>query len=436
MLISGLPAKPIRKSSSARDHSPQIMSNKRALSIFGILIGAVLLAGYWMVVRAPISLGDTKSVEDRAVFYRLIAKYQHGDEIVDFDVVVGCAVRVTRYGDGDRSYDAFRDPTVYAKATKDGGVVWQIVPHACQGETSENGGVPKDFLPGAIWFEDVTDFSLGIAYVTEDAYESPSSELKFLGSSIHEATRAEWEAFQPIASKNLIEPRVFTELGTWPAEREVKANLWNRAKLNEWWLPSFGCHGVIRYELTSEAARAFLRTLWPHSRPKFWMPSRAQYRDFLRNPDVKGPTAIDGHQLRDTVHFGHNQTQGYPTRRRGGMLRSGQTWSKFPPTIFPMMADEGIPWVGPEIVNSSTIYRDIDIEEGSKGFAYCYSHLVGNGVAGDLHIPNYRKKTFLTRVDGELISGEEKDDTSPGERPRAFFQNDRYYYERFSFGLN
>jgi hypothetical protein len=229
----------------------------------GCAVAVVGLAvGLWLWDRTPAVATNaaSSSTEDRSVFYRLVSRYDHNGEIVEFDIVVGCAVRVTRYGDGDRSYDAFRDPTVFAKATKDGGAIWQIVPHACQGETSENGGVPKDFLPGAIWFEDATDFSLGIAYVTEDAYENPSSRLKFLGSSIHEATRAEWEAFQPIASQNLIEPRVFTELGTWPADSEVKANLWNKARLNEWWLPSFRCYGVEQYELTSEAARSFVRT--------------------------------------------------------------------------------------------------------------------------------------------------------------------------------
>jgi hypothetical protein len=404
-----------------------------AASVVVLAIGGWYL---WHLTPKLAADGIITSTEDRSVFYRLMSKYEHSGEIIDFEIVVGCAVRVTRYGDGDRSYDAFRDPTVYAKATKDGGAIWQIVPHACQGETSENGEVPQDFLPGAIWFDARTDFSLGIAYVTEDAYENPNSKLKFLGSSIHRATRAEWEAFQPIASQNLIKPQVFTELGTWPSEAEVRANLWNKAKLNEWWLPTFRCYGVERYELTSEAARAFLRTLWPTSRPKFWMPPREQYRDFLSNPDVNGSTAINRRRFEDIAHFVFNQAQGYPTRNRGGMLRSGRPWSKFPPTIFPMKANDGIPWVTPEAASAPIIYRDLDVEQESKGLAYCYSHLVGNGVAGDLHIPDYRSKIFLTRIGGELISGEREDDTAPLDRPRPFFQEDRYYYERFSFGLN
>jgi hypothetical protein len=405
----------------------------RIVSVAAVV--AVAIVG-WQLLSTIRASAIVKSVEEQRVYYRLVSKYEHKGEIIDFDIVVGCGVRVTRYGDGDRSYDAFRDPTVYAKATKDGGAIWQIVPHACQGETSENGSVPKDFLPGALWFDSKVDFTLGIAYVTEDAYEHPKSKLKFLGASIHKATRTDWEAFQPIASQNLIEPRIFTNLGTWPPESEVKANLWNKAKLYEWWLPSYRCYGVARYELTSEAARALVRTLEPNSHSNYWMPPRERYRDFLSNSAVKGSAAINGQALKEIANFDLTQAQGYPTRKRGGMLRSGQPWSKLPPTIFPMTADDGIPWVSPDVATSQTIYRDIEISDGSKGLAYCYSRLLGLGVPGDLHIPEPRKREYLTRIDGDLIVGEAEDDSAPLDRPRPFFQDDRYYYERFSFGLN
>jgi hypothetical protein len=101
-----------------------------------------------------------------------------------------------------------------------------------------------------------------------------------------------------------------------------------------------------------------------------------------------------------------------------------------------MKADEGIPWAAPKAARSDTLYRDIEIGDGDRGFAYCYSLLVGNGNAGHLHIPDYRKKKFQTRIDGELISGEAEDDTAAANRPRSFFQGDKYYYRRFEFGLN
>lgn len=132
-----------------------------------------------------------QSVQNRELFFRLISKCQHGDETVDFDIIVGCGVRVTSYISGGSSYDSARAPVVYAKATRDGGAIWQLVPHACKGQTTENGQVPSDFLPGAIWFDSKDDFSLGIGYLTERAFNSPQSKLRFLGASIAEATRAD-----------------------------------------------------------------------------------------------------------------------------------------------------------------------------------------------------------------------------------------------------
>src|SRR5688572_12212882 len=94
--------------------------------------------------QAPNLLGwsFTESSEDRGVFYRLVSEYEHNGGAVDFDIVVGCNVKVTSYGDGGSSFDAFRYPSVFAKKTKDGGELWQLVPDACQGQTTANGRVP------------------------------------------------------------------------------------------------------------------------------------------------------------------------------------------------------------------------------------------------------------------------------------------------------
>lgn len=239
------------------------MSSQQALSWFAPIVGAFLVAlgGFWLLAGTSLSLENTRSVEDHGVFYRLVSKYQHGNEIIDFDIVVGCGVRVTRYGDGDKSYDAFRDPVVYAKAISGGAAVMQIVPSACLGETSDNGRVPDDFLPGAIWFDRADDLTLGIAYVTEDAFENQKSKLTFLGASIHAATRKEWEEFQPMAAKNLIGPMPLFAFPKTPDPDEVKRNLGDNQALTKLW-PGMSCHVVTSLPL-SEAARAVVREYWP-----------------------------------------------------------------------------------------------------------------------------------------------------------------------------
>src|SRR5262249_30241117 len=85
----------------------------------------------------------TKSVNEHAYFFRLTAKYTHGDEAIDFDIVVGCGVRVTVYGDQSSSYDSLFDPRFFVKATRDGGAILLDTPNACAGETTDDGRVPK-----------------------------------------------------------------------------------------------------------------------------------------------------------------------------------------------------------------------------------------------------------------------------------------------------
>lgn len=52
----------------------------------------------------------TESVTTGAYFYRLKARYSYGDEPVEFDTVVGCSVRITRYRGGNTGFLASRYP--------------------------------------------------------------------------------------------------------------------------------------------------------------------------------------------------------------------------------------------------------------------------------------------------------------------------------------
>lgn len=377
------------------------------------------------------STADT--VEDSSVFYRLLTKYQHGDEIVEFDIVVGCAVRVTRWGDGDKSYDAFRDPAVYVKATEDGGAVLQMVPDACRGETTENGEVPHDFLPGALWFDDATNLSFGIAYVTEDAYESPRSKLRFLGASIEPATRTDYEAFEPIAAKNLMDPRPLFAFMPLPSAEEVKRHLGDSRTLTKIW-PGLDCSAIRRLHLSDPNQRAVIAEYWPPSRPRFWMPTEAQLEEINKRIGIYNRVLADGREARAYSKLNYNVGNGFPTRAQGGVLRSKhRAWDKLPPTVFPLRRDEGIPWLTRDFLTATTIHRNIDLAEGqNQGFAYCYADIAGQ----DLGVPAYSNGKFETRVDGHPIFGEELDSRTPRGRPWPFFERDEYFYRQDTFGLN
>jgi hypothetical protein len=146
-----------------------------ALGAAALLLAALLLT---LPYRAG-AAGVTQSEERGSYYFRLKAKYSHAGQPVDFDIVVGCGIRVDRYHGGDSGFLASRYPRFFVQRTHDNHAVMQIVPIACRGETTESGIVPADFLPGVIWFDTPGDYRFGIAYVSEDAFESPNGQLKF-----------------------------------------------------------------------------------------------------------------------------------------------------------------------------------------------------------------------------------------------------------------
>jgi len=411
------------------------VSSQQALSWFAPIVGAFLVAlgGFWLFAGTSLSLENTRSVEDHGVFYRLVSKYQHGNEIIDFDIVVGCGVRVTRYGDGDKSYDAFRDPVVYAKAISGGAAVMQIVPSACFGETSDNGRVPDDFLPGAIWFDRADDLTLGIAYVTEDAFESPKSKLRFLGASIHPASPEDWETFQPTAAANLIDPRPLFTMQPIPSVEETNRNLDDRRSLAKLWT-GMSCYLVTRLHVSSEAARAIVREYWPSSRPRYWAPTEEQLNEIDKRARLFNEMSVDGHPAGRYLLMGEHTGIGFPTRAQGGAIGSAhRAWDLLPPTIFPLRRDEGLPWITSDVLQAGTLYRDVELDgDASRGFAYCYRR-----------IPVYRPGDatnsglrYATRVDGVSIFGEETDARMSRDRPWPFLERDEFLYFQEAFGLN
>lgn len=372
----------------------------------------------------------TKSVKDSSYFFRLTAKYMHGDELIDFDIVVGCGIRVTVYGDNSSSYDSMFDPRFFVKATKDGGAILLSSPNACGGETVENGRVPKDFLPATVWFDKAGDFAFGTAYLSEAAYENPNSKLRFLGASIHAATRADWDAFQPTFAKNLLSTKPFMYGVKAPSDAEIAANLWNKQKLAEW-DPVFECYGYRRFhlsDLSDPILRDLVRKSWPVHRPRFWMPNRAAAKEIkaqLYTSNGHRGAVVNGIPFRDyLVPF---PARGWPTRAGGGSFDQ----STFPAEIYPMRADDGLPWVTPALQTADVIYRDIDMEAGGNtGLAYCYVWFrfrTGSSWFAQ-HLPNYFGRRFATRVNDQTIEIQDTADKNLPDPPWIFFEGDEFFF--------
>lgn len=375
---------------------------------------------------------------DDGVFFRLEASYLHGSEQIDFDIVVGCSVRVTAYKDGEESYDAVRDPLFFVKATRDGSALLQIVPNACLDQTTQNRDVPKDFLPGAIWFDSKDDFSFGIGYVSEDAFESPLSQLKFLGATITKATRREWEAFQPTAAQNLLSSRLYTWRGDIPRPtwREIHDNLWNKSKIAQW-RPLLSCHGIWRMELVDTKQRAVLREYWQNNKPHYWQPPEVdeivgRLGSVRPDREIAGP---DGPLSR--YRFAYIQA-GFPTRAGGGEFLSGDRWSTIPAELYPVRADTGVPWLAPSLAAAETLHFDIDLNGGrNRGFVYCYHQLMPGDPISEQHVPNYTRRPIETRLDGVPVEPRQDAGSAvTGVHPQ-FFQGDQYYYFRvLTFSLS
>jgi hypothetical protein len=375
--------------------------------------------------------GFTSSVSESSRFFRLVASYMHGEERVDFDIVSACGVRVTIYADNDTSHDVFRYPFVFVLGTRDGGAVMQMIPDACEGATTAGGQVPRDFMPGAIWFDDPPDFTLGIAYVTEEAFESPNSKLKFLGARIEVATRKDWEAFQASAPRSLIDPIKYNEITPAPTVAEVRADRWNRGKMAQWVRSSFQCYGYQRFHLTDLEQRKVLSGYWPATKPRYWSPGNPRLSELIAKLMLHvGMTAVNDRLLSD-YFAAFTLGAGFPTRVGGGVIGK----SKLPASLYPLSADDGVPWARPELADATTLYRDIII--GQSGFAYCYSVYGGFGQHPIMteHLPDYGKRRFVTRVDGEAVDMRGVPRTTVADFPQYIFESDEWVFRLITFGV-
>jgi hypothetical protein len=134
----------------------------------------------------------------------------------------------------------------------------------------------------------------GIAYASEDAYDSPRSELKFFGATIGKATFEEWQDWRRTeAPKNFI---TYELLG-------INArNMWDAPH----WKPGYrvmasGCLGASWVKLP-EPVRDLVRRFWPADKPVYWFPSW-ELRKALWDALVgsRAPAVFEGKRFLDYV---------------------------------------------------------------------------------------------------------------------------------------
>ena len=424
-----------RDSRRRGESSPK--ANTRAGRQRSRTLRAVLFAFAALVLLLPdwpnALAGVTESTGQASYYFRLKASYTHDGQPIDFDIVVACNIRVDRYRSGDSGFLASRYPRFFVQRTHDNHAVMQIVPIACRGETTESGTVPADFMPGAIWFETPGDYRFGVAYVSEDAFESPKGQLNFHGASVHKATRAEWEAFEKQAADNEGLRSRYYDRPFYSTEDARRIAEGGGSEVAAAYARS--CSGVTRYKL-SKTGRAAVRKHWPASRPKYWVVGDRDSGPWAELKRVRDNTPIFANGFRYVEHLygGTYKYGGFPTRARGGMIHSGSR-PKIPPEIFPARFDRGIPWVFEEkVARSPYLIKDIEVHTGpGKGFLYCYTSLNPGSGKLEIPIPDFSSRESRTRVDDEWV-------VTPGPRnwswPSRFFERDEYMYVEFSVGLS
>jgi hypothetical protein len=353
-----------------------------------------ILFGRWSFTKSV----DVKSTgDDRATYYRLKVNLAYKGEPLDFDIVVGCNVRVTTYKDNDRTVEVGVAPMAFGLKMKDGHGVVVRPPQACRGETTENGKVPVDLLPFVVTYENADQPWFGLGYASEDAYASPISELKFFGATISNATHEEWQAWRGTgAPKNFV---TYELLGINERNRFDQPH----------WKPGFRamsseCTGFSWVRLP-EPVREGIRPYWPASKPRYWYPNENTRSAFRAAGDYEGKKVLfEGNPLREYLPA-TEAIYGVARHKPGGLV----VYTKHVVgNVYPAASDLSLNRLTAEgelpaeiRAKSRKSWAEASVDPKLKGFAYCD---VVNNIEDVPLAVRPLGQTIVNRVNGEPIN--------------------------------
>jgi hypothetical protein len=375
----------------------------------------------------------TKSlVVNDGYYFRLKVKLAYKGEPQDFDIVVGCTVRITTYKDNSNTYEAGLVPTVFGRRMSDGVGLVVRPPDACPGQTTANAKVPKEFIPLIIVYDDATTLAFGTAYMTEDAYHNPLSVLTFGQATIETATRADFDAFRA-RETNIVKQQMYLPFN------ELKARGLERPSA------MFGrsCSGYARFRLFGEA-RAIAQRLWPADRPQYWSPPnegemelRQAWHSGMLLSDRDGATPQSDDDLLSSIE--EPPDKGIVTLSGRHPLFSPAT---IPATVYPDISGWiRLPWPSDPATAALQIQEQgprigasIDYRNGTTlGFAYCFEEPIwypANRTAKGL--PS--RQHYRSLPGSDLVDGVEVQQEWDG-RASAIIERDEFLFTPVSFGI-
>ena len=415
-----------------------------------LLAFCAVAAAMWFIASGAYWPRLTRGTASYETYFRIKANYtykgKNGPEPWVFDVVAGCGVSLTQYATGQVAGISQRVPTLYALPTSDGAALMIEVVKACGGQTTENGKVPKDFFPAIVYYEKADDLSLGMLYVSEDAYERPLSKLAFHGATISAATKEEYQHWNETdGKKNLISflssPEVSIIGNDLPFR--VTPELIENPRL--YWKASMpkNCYGVARLKMP-EKLRQYVRQFWKPDGPRYWsfeVSKATEFRNWLSNDQVVTPLSgvlFDGQPWGVYNMWSSAERNGWATglvtRDAGGSFAFLYPNSKYPSALpadyFPVKHSEGIPWLMTINPNTKFFAREAEIaDESKKGIFYCFGAGLPEAVSRR-YLPNFntltQSGTFPSEmfVDGQMVP--EVINYGPLENGGVFFDRDEY----------
>jgi hypothetical protein len=409
----------------------------------GFLIAAAALAGLFVVLGGvwP-ALSESRAAKtytkDGGYFYRFRAGFEikATGEKIDFDYIVACNIRVTRWRDGGLSDDTTLSPRVMVQATADGHAVMLKTLNACPGLTSENDDVPPDVLPIAVWFESMDDLSHGLAYVSEDAYDNPLGTLRFRGARVEQAAREDWEAWRARAAASYLQRGALP--GPWGYDYAFGKNEFD----TESGKYARTCNGYSRLKLP-ETFRAKIRRWWPSERPRFWAlrnEDDSMLLDVLSDANVAEPSGGGAWLKRFGTpgSGGGVDWSGVPLRSGRWVQRHPHVPNRWPTENYPLLwppATTALPMTVPQPNRSASRYvQKLEFRDGAlNGFAACTSLKDATFARIAAADPGWKQKMHAFEVDTERLR--EARAKPYALAPTLLFERDEYVFIRFTTGL-
>ena len=291
---------------------------KLALLIFLGFAGLTLLTSLsGKRIFAPWSfVKETKQAKGE--YFRFIGEFTYKGEPVVLDSVSACGGKITIYKDNDRSEDIFAGPQLYGVKLPDGKA---LVAKAafCGDHWRSDAGAPPDLTPVTILFDDAETLASGYAFVSNEAYERPNSDLKLIKARIMPVTPDEAAALLKVQKPNVV--RSLNIQSPWTVTGDKKLNPGKRHTIARI------CEGFFKLPVPTDVVDE-VRKHWPENHPRYWIPwddkenhalaKQVKQSHLFGGPTIRNGIEVPGRDWTDYVMLG--------TRSDGGSIYGN--WDK------------------------------------------------------------------------------------------------------------